>query len=934
MKLKNIVQGLLLAGLASSMLAAHAQQRIEITGSSIKRLADESALPVQTFTAEELQQSGITSASQLIESLSANADGVNNPVSSNTVFGPDQDRLTGGGSFANLRGLGPTGTLVLLNGRRLSPHGTSGASVDLSAIPWAVLSKVEILRDGASAIYGTDAIGGVINFILKKEVNRFTLEASFTQPFADGGGDARRASLSGGYGSLEKQGFNIFGSVILDKIDILRGIDRDWATGFQPSRGLSPDTTSSPHANIIAAANTALGTAGTVVGATDPVRYTNLNLLAIRNQCDQQPFGAAMAPNITLWDRFSYTNANSRYRCVTDYGRQFMLIPPREGINAVARANFRFGQSHEAFVEFTGSKHKINGELTPFQFSTTSNATTHYPVNGPHYLNMQQLVGATQFNPTLPIAYRMRMWDWGYRTYEYQSENQRFAVGADGDIGRFSYKVGLSHSKARAESYMIDGYADTGKLAAALATGIINPFLLPGQEQTQQAKDLIASTKVQGLLSFGETSVTQFDATLSGELMKLPGGTLDFAIGTDIRQESYLFSGTPFFTCVSNFSAANIALPNSVMGCAGNSTSPERSRDIKAVFAELMIPVTKNLIVQAAVRHDEYETVGGTTNPKLAFRFTPAKEVLVRGSAGTGFRAPTPQQLYLGTVELNLTGQFNDPVKCANPQAPIDPTQCARVSLPYRQGGNPTLKPETSKQYTFGLAVQPMPSLTLQADWWKVRMDDRIRQLSPAFMITNYPLFQNNFIRDANGNVTYIQAGWVNAAESITEGIDFSVDHNTNLLGGRLRTKLVATKMLSHQERLIETAPLQEFVGRWSNTTLYLPWKGTLSFNFKRDTWDATLTVNYRSSYDDENRSAYTVNPPFDRKVASYTTASLVASWKGIKNLTLTGGIINLFDRDPPFTWHNVDNVIGAGWDPRVADPRGRTFAFTAKYEF
>ncbi len=928
MMLRTLAHCLLLAGLATSALA-QTTQRVEITGSSIKRLADESALPVQVITAEELRQAGIINAEQLVNSLSANVDGVNNPTSSNTVFGPDQDRLTGGGSFANLRGLGPTGTLVLLNGRRLSTHGTSGASVDLSAIPWSVLSRVEVLRDGASAIYGTDAIGGVINFILSKEVQGFTLGGGYSQPTADGGGTTRRLYATAGWGSLEREGFNLMASVTLDKNDILRGIDRPWASGFQPERGLSPDTTSAPHANIIASAGTALATAGTVVGTGDATRYTTLNLLAIRNQCDQQPFGAAMAPNITLWDRFGYTNANSRYRCVTDYGRQFMLIPPRDAVNVVARGTMRFGQSHEAFVEFTGSKHELEGELTPFQFSTTANAVTNYPVNGPYYLNMQQLVGATQFNPTLPIAYRMRMWDWGYRTYKYTAENQRIAAGADGEIGNYNYKVGLSHGKAKSESFMIDGYADSGKLVAALASGIINPFLLPGQQQTQAAKDLIASTKVNGLLSSGETSVTQFDATISGELFKLPGGAMDFAVGTDIRKESYVFSGTPNHNCVSTFAAANVALPNSVMGCAGNSTSPERSRDVKAVFGELMVPVTQSLLVQLAVRHDEYEGVGGSTNPKVAFKFTPSKEVLLRGSAGTGFRAPTPQQLYLGTVTLNLTGQFNDPEKC-----PADPTQCGRVSLPYRQGGNPTLKPEESKQYSFGLAFQPLPSLTLQADWWKVRMDDRIRQLSPAFMITNYGLFKGNFIRDASGNVDYIQAGWVNAAESITEGIDFSASHSMPLAGGRLKTDVTATKMLSHQERLIDTAPLQEFVGQWSNTTLYLPWKGSVTLNYKHGVWSTTMFISYRSSYNDENRSAYTVNAPFERKVASYTTTNLSTTWTGVKGLSITASLLNVFDRDPSFTWHNVDNVIGAGWDPRVADPRGRTLALSARYDF
>ncbi len=929
MKYTALIGSLVLLGLASHALAQGSEQRVVVTGSSIKRIADEGALPLQVISSLELQQAGILTAEQLLESLSANSANVDNATSRNNVFGAEQDRLTGGSSFANLRGLGPTGTLVLLNGRRVSTHGMSGGAVDLNAIPMTAVQRVEVLKDGASAIYGTDAIGGVINFILKDNFSGASLGGSFTQPEASGGGATRRVYATGGFGNLDKDGVNVVASITLDKNDILRGIDRPWATGFQPARGLSPETTSSPHANIIGAANTALTSAGSRVGTTDTTRYTNLNLLAINNQCDQQPFGAAMLPNITLWDRFGYTNANSRYRCVTDYGRQFMLSPPKESLNAMARAVFRVAPGQTAFLEYVGSRTQVKAEFTPYQFSTTSNALTHYPVNGPHYLNLQARAGALDFDPTKPIAYRMRMWDWGYRTLENRSVNSRFAAGFEGDVGDYSYRLGLSRGRAEGSSYMHDGYADTNKLIAALASGKINPFLMPGQEQTQEAKDLIESTKVRGRLFGGRTSVTQFDATVSGSLMKLPAGSLDFAVGTDFRLEEYEFSGSQGFTCVSTFTTANAAQPNSVMGCPGNSAAPNSTRNIKAVFAEAIVPLHKTLQLQLAVRNDNYSQIGSTTNPKVAFKFQPLNNLLVRGSVNTGFRAPTVQQLNLGTVELALTGVFSDPERC-----PVDPTQCQRQSLPYRTGGNPTLKPETSEQGTLGVVFQPMADLQVYADWWQVKLDDRIRSLSPTFMITNYALFRNNFIRDASGNVSYIQAGWVNAAASKTEGLDFGARYALPLYGGRLSLSLNGTRMISHKERLIETAPLQEFVGKWSNTTLYLPLKMSLSTGWKKGDWNTTLTVSYKSSYDDEDRSAYTVNPPFTRRIESYTTANLFTTYSGIKNLTLNAGIINLFDKEPPFTWHNVDNVVGAGWDPRVADPRGRTVQVSVRYDF
>jgi iron complex outermembrane receptor protein len=937
MKLKTIVGSLALLGLATHAVAQTVPakpERIVITGSSIKRIAAEGALPVQIITAEEIEQQGLVTAQDLLGSLGANSANTNNEVSSNTVFGPDQDRLTGGAAFANLRGLGPTGTLVLLNGRRISTHGQSGSAVDLNAIPMSAIARVEVLKDGASAIYGTDAIGGVINFILKSNYRGAAIGGTISKPEADGGGGARRATLSFGFGDLDTDGWNFLSSVTFDKTQILRGVDREWATGYQPGRQLSPETTSAPHANIIAATGTALGTAGTVVGTTDTTRYTNLNLLAIQGQCEAMPFGTPLAANVTLWDRFGYTNANSRYRCGTDYGRQFMLRAPRESWNVVARGQVKIARDHVGFLELVGSRTEIDGEYTPFQFSSTSNALTNLRPTSPHYLDMRALVGATQFDPTLPIAYRLRMNDWGYRTNTNKSENTRIALGAEGDFGAYSYRVGASSGQAKGDTYLKQGYAFTQKLVDALATGTINPFLNPGEEQTAEAKALIESTQARGRVFGGKTSVTQFDGSVSGPLMKLPAGILDFAVGFDSRKEGYEFSGSQGFTCVSIFTVANAALPNSVMGCPGNARSPKLTRDINAVFAELAVPVFKSLSMQLAVRHDNYSQIGGTTNPKIALRWQPTNNFILRASANTGFRAPTPQQLNLGTVELALTGTFRDPVRCADPANPIDPTQCTRSSLPYRQGGNPTLQPETSKQALIGFAFQPLSWFSVGMDYWQVNLDDRIRQLSPALMIANYDLFRDNFIRDANGNVAYIQAGWVNAAQSETKGLDFNVTGIGNVGGGRLTAKLNGTKMISHKERLIASQPLQQFVGKWSNVTLYLPWRIDGSVGFKKGDWNTTLSARWSSSYDDENRAPYTVNQPTSRTVEPYFVTNLFTTFSGVKNLTVTAGVINLFDKEPPYTWHNVDNVIGAGWDPRVADPRGRTVQVSFGYKF
>ena len=274
MKLKKLAQLVALMGVVRPVMAqeaaAPAMQRVEVTGSSIKRVAKEGALPVQVISFEQMEKQGITTAEQLVRTLSANGTGAENMTSGNNVFGADADRLAGGASFASLRGLGPGATLVLLNGRRVATHGASGRAVDLNSIPLGAISRVEILKDGASAIYGTDAIGGVINFILK--TNYSGVEASVsTNDTQAGGGATRRASILAGTGSLEEDGYNLMASLTVDKAQRLNGSDRSFVNGYQPGRGLSPDTTGTPFANQMAGAGTALGTAFQLPG--DPNQY-------------------------------------------------------------------------------------------------------------------------------------------------------------------------------------------------------------------------------------------------------------------------------------------------------------------------------------------------------------------------------------------------------------------------------------------------------------------------------------------------------------------------------------------------------------------------------------------------------------------------------------------------------------------------------------
>ncbi|MCC7645876.1 TonB-dependent receptor [Janthinobacterium sp. EB271-G4-3-1] len=892
--------------------AAPAMQRVEVTGSSIKRVAKEGALPVQVISFDQIEKQGITTTEQLVRTLSANGTGADNMTSGNNVFGADADRVSGGASFASLRGLGPSSTLVLLNGRRIATHGASGKSVDLNSIPLGAISRVEILKDGASAIYGTDAIGGVINFILK--TNYSGVEASVsTNDTQAGGGATRRASLLAGTGSLESDRYNIMASLTVDKAQQLNGRDRSFVNGYQPGRGLSPDTTGTPFANQMAGTGTALGTSFQLPG--DANKYLQANPLSFQGKCDTI---AGMSQYQTaLWKDVT-SPLRTTYSCAYDYGADYVLQFPVERANLLSRGTFQLAPDHRMFVEVLGSRTKATAILTPMQVQATVANKNLYPVGGAYYQDLSAYIPS--FDNTKPISYKWRANDVGNRTQENTTDNARVLVGFEGNFGKWDYKAGISRAESNTKTKLTDGYSYTDKLYAALASGIINPWVGAGQSQTEAAKQLIESTKFRGDFQHGKTTLTQIDGSVSGELFQLPAGALAMAAGFDLRREGYSFA--------QDVDATQILLS------PGNAALKDASRTVKAVYAELLVPVTKDLEMQLAIRRDDYSLVGATTNPKVAFRYQPADFLLFRGSASKGFLAPSFQQLYSGSLSQELPNGVVDQEGCA--KHPGVPEYCAIDRLDYRTGGNTNLKPETSKQGSVGFVIEPVKGYSASFDYWAINTKDRILNRTPQIVLANYQALNQYIHRNPDGTIEYVQAGWINAAGSRVRGLDVGLRGEGKIRDAKWTATLDGTYMDSFKFAEYQGQEYQELVGKFYTRDLYLRWKHNASFGVSRGDWSGLLVQSFSSGYKDQlpNGGKGTPPPGFKPDVSSYTTYNLSGTYTGFKNTTITVGIQNLFDRDPPFTAHNVDEVVGAGWDPRVADPRGRSLSFQLKYKF
>jgi iron complex outermembrane receptor protein len=942
-KLNPLVTALALLGLSTATLA-QSPQRVEITGSSIKRIADEGALPIQVISRQDLERQGIVTAEQLINSLSSNGSGLDN-LASNADVVAGAARGNNGASCANLRLQGCASTLILLNGRRVAAHGLNGGVVDVQQIPMAAVDRIEVLKDGASAIYGTDAIGGVINFILRKNYQGLEAQA-FTDITQHGGGNINRVKVTGGFGDLDKNNFNVLLALSHSENKVLRGDQRDFVNTFQPDRGLSVDTRGTPIATLFAInsiynglSRDNINTTGRGTGPTLPgggtQTYNGINILDLPGGA-----GCASVDGMGAYDEVLWATPNAKYGCAWDTGRAAVLQQPVKNTNLVARGTFRLGE-HQLYAEYTGAKVESAKSFSPNQISSSTTTTNPffnlaYPSTGSSYNEVFNALVKTfpqlEANRGQPLPMRWRCMPCGNREIETESDTSRFLLAADGPLfGGWDYRAGLSKATSKTDSLLGSGYFYGREFAALINTGVLNPFSLT---QTPEALAALQNVSANGVTLYGgKFTVEQADAVVSGPVFKLPGGDAMAAVGMDLRTEKFRFNGN----------ATDLATQGRIFNAPFDSinTLDTKKRDVKAVFAEMQFPITKQLELSLAARYDDYTGFGSTTNPKASLLFKPLPQLALRSSYSTGFRVPTFNQLFFGITESTYSGKdLVDPTKCAAGIVSSTPG-CESITPSIFTGGKPNLGPEESKQWMLGAVWEPNANFNVSVDYWDIRRDGTVQSLSLSDLVKNYTLFPDNFLRDASGNLVGVDARWVNAGQTITKGVDINARVNGRLTDARWSVVLDATYLLEKKSRLLASAPFgASEVGRFTRADdLGLRWKHSLTGTYTRGVWTGTLQNVYKSGYTDAvlpgvaNGSIVPAN--WDPKVKPYSLFHASVGYTGIKNLTLTVGVKNLFDKDPPFSAAYDSNTgAGSSWEPRVADPRGRSFTLTVDYKF
>ncbi len=900
-----------LVGFAPQALAQGAQalERVEITGSLLRRIEGETALPVTTISVEDLQQVGVTNAEQALRVVTQGAASL---VSSGSV-----SQTNGAASYASLRSLGAQRTLVLLNGKRVVSNPFSAVAVDLNTLPLAALERIEVLSDGASSTYGTDAIAGVINFITRKSYKGITVGAEAQIP-EEGGGEIYRGNVLLGVGNLTKDGWNVFGGLNVRKQESLQGTEREFMkTSYIPSRGfngLSP--------------------------TTFPANYTQSSTAVNVN-----PFFPDCAPPLSISTPLPPTLSGNI--CGADTQGFTTVVPNQDQWSTFLRGSLALGQNHTASLEYFFSSNEINRTIAPSPEGglTLPNTSPFYPGNGITPAN-------PALNTALPVSVSWRTTVLGPRANEGTNETQRAVASLEGIIAGWDYQASALWSKSEITTEFLGGYGAISALRNGMQGINGAPFLNPFGQQTPEGQAFLNANTITGTLQKGEGKLQSLNAIASRQFGNLPGGPIGVGLAGEYREEEMTFT-----------TDTDRARLTTSSGLAGSAPRRSGDRDIWATALELSLPVLKGVEVGASVRYDDYSDFGSTTNPKYSLKITPTQNVLIRGSYNTGFAAPTLTQLYLPNQSTFTGSRYNDPVLCPNgvvntAAGGVASRDCG-IQFQQLQGGNPNLTPEESEAWTIGFVLQPTPTFSFGVDYWDYKIYNNIGTIGDPAIFADPAKYANLFVRCSVADpariptipgcnvpggdpLAYVINTNLNLGDTKTTGFDIQANWNPRSTAyGRFAVNYRASYVHKFRFQVEPNStwfdPLGNYQTRYtddgSSPGPVIRLRQIVSVNWERNAFNAGVTYRFNSGYKDSN-PASSVAPAFrDNTVGNYELWDLSFGYTGIKGLQLRAGVLNVFDRDPPFT-NQTARFQARAYDDRFHNPLGRTWTLSARYEY
>ncbi len=902
--------------LAQEATTAGPIQRVEITGSSIKRATAETASPVQVVTAADLAKSGKGTVAEYLQTLTADGAG-----SLPTGFG---NGFAAGSTAISLRGLGATSTLVLLNGRRMAPFARADdgqkSFTDLSTVPMEAVERIEILKDGASSTYGADAIAGVVNIILKKNYQGLTAKVELGESrYRDG--ELSKASVTWGKGDLDNDGYNLlFNAELLQNNGMLNKdrADRAWIGKGDLRPWGYPLATQFASGDV----------RGGVPGALPTGAIRNPLTLAY----DILPGCAALSASVQP------VPANG---CVWHQDQFRSMQPNVSGGNVYLRGTKIINNDLQVYAEASYSKRDTDFTLVPPSITPTvvfSNPTTPRGV-----INYGSGAGTTIVlaanhpqNPYgVPVRVRYSAFDVGASTRSVDNSFNRIVVGAKGNYAGWDFDTAYLHSASKldlAYSNMLN--MNVVRDALGNPASPYFPYYIGAQAGKNPAS--LYAAMVTTATSHSTTTLDLIDFKASREMMQLPGGALGLAVGGEYRRDKLSnpsLSGTDNGSINSNYTAA--------FG----------DQNVSAVFAEIAAPVLKTVELSAAARYDHYSKFSSTT-PKLGAKWTPVKTFALRGTYSEGFRAPSAAES--GNSLSVGTATARDPVRCPNgTPAPGASTNDCSQSITALKASNPDLQPEKSKGATLGLVWDPFNNTSMSLDLWRIKRSNEINPLSytEAAALPTALRSDNNLV-DANGNVIpnsgsvlLTQAPYRNSSYTTVKGVDLDIKQRFGLGNyGRGTVGLTWTHVASWL-RAESNGIMYQFAGTHGNCDTSncagTP-KDKISLVAGWD-WNAlniTATANYRSDMKNilfegdlcASKFSNGQGAPSGCRLASFTAVDLSARYNFSKNLQVFGSINNVFDKIAP-----LDPLTygGMSYNPMDASGAiGRYFKVGMRYSY
>ena len=880
-------------------------QRVEVTGSNIKRIDAEAVAPVEIITREQIARTGQPTIADVLRNLPSNTGGSFGESFSNS-FAP-------GAAGISLRGLGQKTTLVLINGRRIAGYGFAqnlqDTFVDLNSIPTSAVERVEILKDGASAIYGSDAIAGVVNVILRKDFRG--LEANVAGGRAAGNNEYN-ATLTGGFGDLGANKFNVFGVLDFYHRDLILMSD----TPFGETR----DYRGQPGGR-----NFNSLTAGGTWRQLTAAGATTQNFRAISSCQDNVVTGPqALAQGLTA---NAAQGAATNTFCSQETNKLLTALPKTDRLGFLGRGTYEFSPSMSAFAEVGLNRNKSFQVFTNPFFAGTTGLTQTAAGLAPFTYNINFAPGVAGNPFPTRARYTGSLNDLGSRNVEITSDSARLLAGLIYTLGTWDLDSAVGYSRNKVDAANLNRISLAGTSAAFGVPSTRQPPVPTSTASAYNLDDFRVNSQalrdsIRADFTRTSTSTLKFiDTKASTELqsVRLPGGPLGIAVGAEYRRESL------------NDAPAAIAQSGGVLG--QGITATEGSRNSYAVFSELRLPILKNLEAQIAGRYDHYSDYGSSATPKFGLKYSPTDTVALRANYGRGFRAPT-----LPEISPSVATFFTQV---------IDPQDGVIKNVSGIFAGNPNLKAEKSTSLNLGIVFEPAKDFSTSVDFYRIRWNDVVASTSfqkiidgscpnPPVVATDPPCPTTaQVIRDPanNNDVVTILSNYQNLNTRVTTGLDFDVRYGVPTVGwGKFTTRLNADYILKFEEdgvgvndsnagsntipRLKATASLD-----WD----YGPWKATTRWNYTKGWAQTGLPASYFAPQ----------NPNFQTgtyrlKTPDFYTFDLYGSYQINKNFMVAASVVNMFDRRPPYDPGFSTTFL---YDFSQFDVRGRLYRLSVNYK-